>query len=362
MFESDYSAIDRWVHKLAMHQLETQKLLSMLEDRSFDKANPDIHAGAPVFVTSLPRAGTTLLLELIAQAPDFAAHTYRDMPFLLCPLTWNRASVPFRKKASSRERAHGDGMSVSYDSVEAFEEIVWRAFWPDHFEARRIRPWQASDRDEEDRFVAFLRQHMRKIIALARRRKDTSAPHRYVSKNNANIARLAWLARHFPDATVLIPYREPAGHVGSLARQHLNFLDLHAKDPFALRYMETIGHLEFGQARRPIDFGDWLENAADLDPRTPDYWAEYWIVAYEAVLRTAGENAVLCSYDRLCAAPGRNLAALEERLRMAPNSLTAQTSRFRPPTRYEALQDAIAPARRRRMQEILAALDARALF
>ena len=28
------------------------------------------------------------------------------------------------------ERAHGDGMTIGYDSHEAFEEVLWRAFWP----------------------------------------------------------------------------------------------------------------------------------------------------------------------------------------------------------------------------------------
>ena len=32
---------------------------------------------------TLPRAGTTLLLELLAGCPEFAAQTYRDMPFVV---------------------------------------------------------------------------------------------------------------------------------------------------------------------------------------------------------------------------------------------------------------------------------------
>ena len=58
------------VHNLAMGQLEMQKSLSRIEDGGFDKAHADITAADPVFITSLPRADTTLLLELVAGALD----------------------------------------------------------------------------------------------------------------------------------------------------------------------------------------------------------------------------------------------------------------------------------------------------
>lgn len=360
-FEVKYSRIDRMVHNLAMSQFEMQKSLSRIEDRGFEKAHADITAVDPVFITSLPRAGTTLLLELITSVPDFVSHTYRDMPFLLCPLTWHRVNRQFRKQAETRERAHGDGMLVNYDSVEAFEEILWRAFWPEYYEPTRIRPWAPDDEDEDKEFADFMRQHMRKIIGLGRGRTESLAPRRYVSKNNANIARLGWLERHFSDATILIPYREPVGHIASLAHQHANFLKAHSQNSFVLRYMETIGHLEFGKALRPFDFDGWLASASDLDPTTPDFWAEYWIVAYTAVLRTAGPRAVLFSYDRLCTAPLRALRALEQRLGLEAGALTAAAPYVRAPTVHKPATD-IAPDRASRLQHSLAQLEARALF
>lgn len=360
-FEVKYSGIDRMVHNLAMGQLEMQKSLSRIEDSGFDKAHADITAADPIFITSLPRAGTTMFLEIVAGAPGFVSHTYRDMPFLLCPLTWNWVSRRFRKHAEARERAHGDGMLVSYESVEAFEEILWRAFWPEHFERTLIRPWAPEDEDEDGEFATFLRQHMRKIIGLGRRRARFVAPRRYVSKNNTNIARLGWLERHFPDATILIPYRDPASHTASLARQHFHFLKAHAGDPFVLRYMETIGHLEFGKALRPINFDGWLASVSDLDPTKPDFWAEYWIVAFGAVLRTAGPRAVIFSYDRLCAAPTAGLEALEAQIGVEAGALKESASRFRAPTAHGPATD-IAPDRAKRLRETLARLDARALF
>lgn len=129
-----------------------------------------------------------------------------------------------------------------------------------------------------------------------------------------------------------------------------------------LRYMETIGHFEFGQALRPINFDNWLEQSPNLDPTTPDFWAEYWTIAFEAVLRNAGPGAIVFSYDRLCAAPNAGLEALETQLQIESNSLLSAASRFRSPTQYDDELTGIAPERRRRLEKIHAELQARALF
>ncbi len=358
-FQVHYSSVDRMVHKLALGQLDLQKSLSRLEDGLLKADLTAIDAADPVFITALPRAGTTLLLEILAEVPALAAHTYRDMPYLLCPMLWDRLSRGFRKSAVARERAHGDGMLVDYDSVEAFEEILWRAFWPDHFEATRIRPW-SSDADNTD-FADFLRQHMRKIIALARRRCGSRLPVRYVSKNNANIARLSWLQRAFPDCTIVVPFRDPAAHIASLARQHANFTEAHDRDRFILDYMESVGHLEFGEALRPIDFGGWFTNAASPDPTIPEFWADYWCAAYEAVLQQAGRQTVIISYDRLCERPADGLRHLEMATGLEPGSLSAAAERFRPPT-VHGQATPIDDHRSARLVDVLERLRTRALF
>ena len=359
-FEANYSRVDRMVHNLAMSQLEMQKSLSRLEDKIYKGALDGVTAADPVFVTSLPRAGTTLLLEIVAGVDDFAAHTYRHMPFVLAPQFWDKVSGGFRKAGKAQERAHGDGMLVDYDSVEAFEEVLWLAFWPEHFEKDRIRPWTADERSEDEDFAAFLRRHMKKIIALARARAGEGRATRYVSKNNANIARLGWLERHFPDAAILVPYRDPFAHIGSLARQHANFLEAHREDAFALRYMETIGHLEFGQALRPIDFAGWLKTASSLEPGGLDFWAEYWIHAFRAVLDKAGARTSIFSYDRLCARPEAGLSKLEAAIGLNEGALSRFSTRFRTPKTYEP--PAIDADRLERLRGLVDELDRRSLF
>lgn len=326
-----YSAADRMIHKIATGQLDMQKMLAGLEDKLFTSQVAGVVPGAPVFVTSLPRAGTTLMLEVLAEEPTLISHTYRQMPFLLCPLLWDRLTRRSQKKAEARERAHGDGMQVSFDSVEAFEEMIWRAFWPGRFQPDRIRPWTRKTKDPG--FTDFMQRHFAKLIALSGR-----AEGRYLSKNNANIARLAWLRQAFPRAVVLIPYRDPVGHIRSMLRQHRQFLEAHREDRFILSYMESIGHLEFGLAHRPIDFGGWLQDASDLDPESETYWATYWCAAMEAVLEAAAPDpgTHILSYDALCAAPGPGLARLAELVGVEGTALARSAGRFRAPTRYGA--------------------------
>ncbi|MEL6477401.1 MAG: sulfotransferase [Pseudomonadota bacterium] len=331
----NYSKNDRMVHKIATGQLDLQKLLSGLEDRLFARKLRAVTPKAPIFVTSLPRAGTTLLLEVLAEEPDLVAHSYRHMPFLLCPLLWDKLSSSDRKAAVAAERAHGDGMLVSYDSVEAFEELIWKAFYPEHFRETRIVPW--TEKTLDDGFSGFLRMHMAKLIVLDR--KAGGAASRYVSKNNANIARLAWIRRQLTDAVVLIPYRAPEGHIRSMLRQHRQFLESHKIDPFTREYMESIGHLEFGEAHRPINFGGWLKTAKGMDSASETYWATYWCQAMEAVLDVAKDDpgCHILSYDRLCSDPDLGLERIAELTGLGEaRALRAQASRFRAPTSYQA--------------------------
>jgi hypothetical protein len=316
-----YGRLDRMLHRLAFATLEAQKGLGRVESRVFAAQLDDDAARRPVFVTSLPRAGTTVMLEALAGLPEFAAATYRHMPFTLAPLLWQRFSRRFARAGATAGRAHGDGIAVGLDSPEAFEEMLWMAFWPAHYRADAILPWSAEA--EAPGFAEFFRRHMAKVVSLA------PAATRYLSKNNANIARLGLIERLFPDATVVVQVRDPFAQVASLRRQHARFGALHARDPFARAYMEGLGHFEFGAALRPIAFAEPVPHPAAA--AGPDFWLGYWADAYEWVLATAGARVVFVDHDRLSAAPERHLPLLAEALGLAePDALAAAAARFRP--------------------------------
>ena len=292
---SDYSAVDRLLHRVAFRTTAAQTAVADLEDQLFAKRLAACKADRPVFITALPRAGTTLLLECLAELGPFASHCYRDMPFVLIPCMWNRFAARFCRDGRSRPRAHGDGMLINFDSPEAFEEVLWKTFWRDHYRADRIEPWH--DDEENAEFDEFFRNHMRKIVWL---RRGEAPGARYVSKNNLNVARIGLLKRLFPDSVVLVPFRDPLQHAASLLRQHRNFLRIHGEDPFASEYMRAIGHFDFGENLRPVDFDGWLDQRESTGPDSLAFWLEYWVAGYRHLLEENADSVHFIGYEALC--------------------------------------------------------------
>ena len=333
-FQDRYSQLDRFLHRLAFSTIEVQKALADIEDRVYARRFSGITIDRPVFITALPRAGTTLLLETLSRLKTFATHTYRNMPFLLIPLLWHAFSHRFRAPDTIVNRAHGDGMTIGFDSPEAFEEIVWRAFWPDKYLADRIMTWTAADEDTYGEFESFITNHVAKLIALRDGRTPDAV--RYLSKNNANLSRIPKITQVFPDAVILVPFRHPRDHVASMLRQHRNFQNVHAAEPFTKRYMEDVGHFEFGANLRPIDFEHWLTQEDLTLTHTADFWLKYWCAAYAHILADTSDNVVLVSYDVLCANPTSVLRRVGKAIGIdQPTDLDSTAGRFRVPTSYD---------------------------
>ena len=316
VFQVNYSLLDRLLHRLAFSSASIQLTAADIEKIVFGSAYDTVVIEKPIFITSLPRAGTTLMLEALHRFPSLATHTYRDMPFVMAPILWSRMSNSFRKRGDLRERAHGDGMQVGYDSPEAFEEIIWRAFWPEKYADTGIDLWTADD--IKDEASTFFVEHMKKIIAL--RRPESMQDGRYISKNNGNIARLEMIGQMFPKAKILVPVRNSLDHAASLFRQHLNFIGMHKDEVFIRRYMADLGHYEFGELHRPIAFPGIDKLIANRDPLQADYWLAYWIAAFEYVLAKR-DNVILISYEAICTEGNRGLMALCEQLEIQTESM-----------------------------------------
>ena len=318
---------DRLLHRFAFAAIPAFKGLSDMESRLFRNRLAATPTGSPVFIAGLPRAGTTMLLRALAAVGPFATSSYRDMPFVLTPLLWHGLSRRLARRRILLVRAQGDGVVVSLDTPEALEEVVWRAFWPAKYHADHIEPWQASERDAHGEFAPFLASHFAKTIAV--RRKQGQPASRYLSKNNANLARVANILTLHPDASVVVPFREPRRQAASLLRQHRRFQQIHATDPFAKRYMANVGHFEFGANLKPINFDGWL--SGDADQRTPrseaadlDFWLRYWCAAYRHALAETRDNMVFVGYEAIRARPFETLTNLCERLRIHPAHRTVE--------------------------------------
>ena len=344
-FQLNYSALDRCLHRLAFGAPGLQFAAADLESRMLAADFRNVRAERPIFITSLPRAGTTMLLEALHGLAPLASHNYRDMPFVMAPLFWSRFSTAFRQRARLHERAHGDGVAIGFDSPEAFEEILWCAFWPGKYGPGAIALWNEDDRKPEA--DDFFREHMRKIIAL---RRPGARDGRYLSKNNANIARLDLIKRMFPDAAILVPVRRPLDHAASLLRQHENFLHLHKTQPFVRRYMADIGHFEFGALHRPIAFPGLAELTKGRNPRRLDYWLAYWIAAFDHIAARREQLAVV-SYEAACAGGTAAMAAICASLDLSDAPETSAPS-FRPPAPARAQAGDVDPALRERAEAL----------
>ncbi len=311
MFKSNYSHANKILHRFAFASQRAQIVLADMEDDLYKSRLEGVAIDEPVFITGLPRAGTTTLLDLYARSGAFAAHSYRQMPFVHTPLLWNAFARRMAGNEAPQERSHGDGILIDVDSNEALEEMLWLAFWKKRYRYRMIEVWPEQAKPE---FDAYLRQHLRKIIALS------SPCMRYVSKNNLNISRLPYLRRLFPDAHLVVPFRQPLQQATSLLNQHLNFLERHREDKFARDYMAALGHFDFGENLKPVNFDGWFEHTT-YAPGTINFWLSYWSHAYGYIMKNApATGALLLAYDRLCADPAPALERLSRATSINPEN------------------------------------------
>ena len=303
-----------WVHRCGSFVARYPELwirLGNLETRIRAADIEDIDIAKPVFVCGLARAGTTILLETLARHPQLGSHRYRDDPFLFTPLFWNGflARLP-KQRSAPAERAHADGIVVTADSPEAFEEVLWMAFF------RGLHDPHSSDvldgATGHPAFERFFRDHLRKLLWVRERP-------RYLSKANYNVTRLEYLLKLFPDARFVLPLRDPAAQIASLMKQHRLFCEGERRHPQALEHMRRIGHFEFGLDRRPVNVGDGAMSGilqAFHDGEEVRGQALYWASLHNWLADRLDANAALRAavrvvrFEDLCGRPRDTLAAL----------------------------------------------------
>lgn len=262
----------------------------------------------PIFVTGLARSGTTTVLSALARSPDLGSHQYQDFPFLGAPLAWNRLHGALGKETQAVERPHKDRILITSASPDAFEEPLWRQFFPTEHEVGANQRLSAAVTNPE--FESFFRDHLRKILHLR-------GALRYVSKGNYNVGRIEYLAKLFPDALFVVPVRRPMEHVASLCRQHALFRSYGEADPRVPAYLAAAGHFEFGLQRRPLVLSaDASERQAGFESGDDILaYAEQWAEVYGHVERLLNQpdlagRILLVRYEDFCAAPASGLDAI----------------------------------------------------
>ena len=267
---NNYSWLQQKLHKLALSSQLMREVMFDVESSSIStNQTNDSH----VFVSGLARSGTTILLNALYKSNEFASLSYKDMPFVLAPNLWSKLSL-HKQDTHLVERAHGDGIKVSAESPEAFEEVFWMTF---------------DERSKETK------EKFKKYVQLISKKYHKN---RYLSKNNQNIRRVESISSTFPNSKIFIPYRNPIQHAYSLLSQHKRFIGDSKKDSFISNYMKWIGHTEFGPNYIPIHDKDLCFK----DDLNINHWLEQWQLTYKHCYENLRneKNVYFICYEELC--------------------------------------------------------------
>ena len=244
----NYSGIQKFLHDFVLSKKFVNKSLFELE-KIFYLKDKDIKNQSHIFITGLPRSGTTIILNFIYSSNKYASLTYKHMPFILSP---NFSKLFHKKNILRKERLHADGITFDINSPEALDEIFF-------------------NNDEE--FIKNELVNYLQLICLSENQI------KYLSKNNLNFKRIDLISKFLPNCNFLIPIREPLQHSYSLLNQHLHFSKLQKEDDFIRRYMNYLGHNEFGLDHKP-----WNNPVNYQDLNKIDYWLEQWCLFYQNIL------------------------------------------------------------------------------
>lgn len=276
--------------------------LGQLESAAVSDLTEGIRIVSPIYVTSLPRSGTTIVTEMLDRHPGLTAHRYSDFPNVWTPYWRNFLLQKSRRQIPEKaERAHKDRIEISNDSPEAVEEVLWMYFFPEAHETGRSHVLDSRFRKPE--FDDFYSDHIRKLLAVR-------GAKRYLAKGNYNVARIRYIISLFPDAKFLVPVRDPVHHVASLMKQHRLFNRDSKQDPRIPLQLALSGHFEFGPRRSVVNFGDSEETdsilAAWQEAREVEGWSRYWAMTYRHLLKQIENHeevrkaCLLFSYEDLC--------------------------------------------------------------
>ena len=280
MAQEQYSGLDRFLHKMVLGSKVIQSTSFELQRLLAPKLpKPD----RPVFIVGMARSGTTTLLNLLMETGEFESSRYRDLPLPLFPGFWRKIHKSFKLGQHPVQRAHDDGILVSPDSPEAFEEIFWQ---------------NIGNHLSEEELIESFSYYISSIAGAYGPGK------RYISKNNNNITRLGVLEKicEKTNGVIIIPVRDPLKTAMSSLRMHKRFMAMQEEDPVVLEYMNLLGHREFGKGLQWLQIG-----SQSFQPNHPttevECWLEYWIYLHSAVAKVRTNLCRMVDFDAIRSAP-----------------------------------------------------------
>ena len=282
--KTNHNFIERALIYLFMNFKSYNEFLFDLEKFFFLKKNVNKDFKC-LFITGLARSGTTSALNCFYKSSNFASLTYDDMPFLLCPNLALKFKIFFKKKIIKLlERAHKDKILIDSNSPEALEEFFWKKEIKNKYVEKSFLLKNNLSNSNINEFKKYVE------LILTRYNKKI-----YLSKNNNNILRISDLVNEIKNSIFLIFFREPIHQSTSLLNQHIIFSKLHKKNKFVLKYMNYLGHYEFGENTKRFDIGKYEYS----DPFDINYWLEIWVNYYRYVVNNLQKERVafICYED-----------------------------------------------------------------
>jgi len=248
---------------------------------------------------------------MLSEHPDVGTHKYADFLMPYTPYAWNWIfpKVPVDAMRKPMPRIHRDRISVTRDSAEMGEEILWERFFPHiHDESQRSVLDAATSNPS---FERFYREHIEKLLLIRGR-------NRYVSKAIMCVIRMQYLKKMFPDARFLLYVRNPIDHIASLLKQDRIWDEIDRDEPRQIEIIEMTGHHEFGKRQILANLGDAsvLREVHELFDagRNARARARYWAYVYDFVLQQLASDPALASavcvvrYEDLC---GKSLETID---------------------------------------------------
>jgi Sulfotransferase family len=195
-------------------------LLILADAEREDLAIPTRPIASPIFITGLPRSGTTFLHGLLAEdplnrAPRIWEAIYPRPEHRAAEFGAGRRKVQLQLKIFNRlspgiRNLHPIEADAPEECIEITSQVFRSPRWNDVYRAPSYRAWlDASGFDEGYRFLARFLRHLQ---------GPSQSPRRWILKSPEHVFSLDALTRVFPDARLLFVHRDPGHVLASAAR------------------------------------------------------------------------------------------------------------------------------------------------
>jgi hypothetical protein len=231
--EEDLTPLGAKMNRVFLRGALTARLLSEAGWRQYPE-HADVRIDRPVFVTGLPRTGTTALHRLLTADP---AHQGLELWLTQAPQPrppremWDSNPVFAQLQAAYAQHhvEHPEFMGVHYiaaDQVEECWQLLRQSMRSVSFECLAHLPAYSAWLAQQD-WTAAYRRHRRNLQLVGL----PDAGRRWVLKNPSHLFALGELLAVYPDALVIQTHRDPRTAIASSCS-----LAAHATDGWSRRF------------------------------------------------------------------------------------------------------------------------------